>query len=218
GREIVEGEQRGRARAGYGERLLLRLASRLREEAGAGYSYANLKLMRQFYLAYPSLLTKAEIGYALSGLSARGKKGYAVRSETSQAVAPSAHSGAGPRATRGCEPGRLNPSLSWTHYRALLRVESTESRGFYAIESVNNNWSGRELERQINSLLFERLAKSRDKTGVLRLARKGQEIRQPCDVFKDPVVIEFLGLPESPRLAESSLEQALIDNLQVFLL
>ena len=76
----------------------------------------------------------------------------------------------------------------------------------------------RELERQINSLLYERLAKSRDKAGLMRLATKGHEIQKPEDVFKDPVVIEFLGLPESHRLVESNLEEALITNLQLFLL
>ena len=76
----------------------------------------------------------------------------------------------------------------------------------------------RQLERQINSLLFERLAKSRDKKGLMKLATKGQEILHPADIFKDPVVIEFLGLPESPKLVESDLETALLDNLQAFLL
>jgi predicted nuclease of restriction endonuclease-like (RecB) superfamily len=116
------------------------------------------------------------------------------------------------------QPGRLHPNLSWTHYRTLLRVDKAEARAFYEIEAIDNNWSARELERQIDSLLYERLALSKDKKGLMRLARKGQEIQQPADVFKDPVVIEFLGLPESPRLVESELEAALLDNLQAFLL
>ena len=116
------------------------------------------------------------------------------------------------------QPGQLHPNLSWTHYRTLLRVEKPDARSFYEIESINNNWSARELERQINSLLFERLALSKDKKGLMRLAKRGQEILQPADAFKDPVVIEFLGLPESPRLVESDLETALLDNLQAFLL
>jgi predicted nuclease of restriction endonuclease-like (RecB) superfamily len=115
-------------------------------------------------------------------------------------------------------PGQLNPNLSWTHYRTLLRVERPQARAFYEIEAIENNWSARELERQINSLLFDRLAKSRDKKGLMKLATRGQEINRPVDVFKDPFVIEFLGLPESPRLVESKLEQALLDNLQHFLL
>jgi len=105
---------------------------------------------------------------------------------------------------RSWRPGRLHPDLSWTHYRTLLRVDRPEARAFYEIEALENRWSYRELERQINSLLYERLALSRDKKGLMRLATKGQEIQQPIDIFKDPVVIEFLGLPESPRLVEIS--------------
>jgi predicted nuclease of restriction endonuclease-like (RecB) superfamily len=100
----------------------------------------------------------------------------------------------------------------------LLRVEKPEARAFYEIEAIDNRWSARELERQINSLLYERLALSKDKKGLMRLATKGQEIQQPIDIFKDPVVMEFVGLPESPRLVETDLEQKLIDNLQTFLL
>jgi predicted nuclease of restriction endonuclease-like (RecB) superfamily len=99
-----------------------------------------------------------------------------------------------------------------------MRVDRSDARAFYEIEAVKESWSARELERQIASLLFERLAKSRDKAGVMRLATKGHEITSPADIFKDPVVIEFLGLPESHRLAESDLEQALLDQLQSFLL
>ncbi|HXE52710.1 MAG TPA: PDDEXK nuclease domain-containing protein [Tepidisphaeraceae bacterium] len=116
------------------------------------------------------------------------------------------------------EPGVLHPNLSWTHYRTLLRVEKAEARSFYEIESIKNYWSARELERQINSLLYERLAMSRDKKGLMRLATKGHEVQSPRDVFKEPVVMEFLGLPASPKLVESELEEALIDNLQAFLL
>ena len=93
-----------------------------------------------------------------------------------------------------------------------------EARKFYEIEAIHNAWSVRELSRQIASLLFDRLVKSKDKKGLMRLATRGQEVTQPIDVLKDPVVMEFLGLPESPRLVESKLEQALIDNLQAFLL
>jgi predicted nuclease of restriction endonuclease-like (RecB) superfamily len=118
----------------------------------------------------------------------------------------------------GWAPGRLHPGLSWTHYRTLLRVDRKSARAFYEIEAARYAWSARELERQINSLLFERLAKSRDKKGLMKLASEGHTVSMPVDIFKDPVVIEFLGLPESQRLVESALEQALIDNLQTFLL
>jgi len=99
-----------------------------------------------------------------------------------------------------------------------LRERRPAARAFYEIEAINNAWSVRELSRQISSLLFDRLAKSRDKKGLMNLATHGQEISRPVDVFKDPFVIEFLGLPESPKLVESKLEQALLENLQQFLL
>ena len=87
----------------------------------------------------------------------------------------------------------LRHELSWTHYRLLLRVEKPEARAFYEAEAVNARWSTRELERQIHSLLFERLALSRDREGVLALAGKGHEIQQPTDLIKDPYVLEFTG-------------------------
>src|SRR3990167_7947686 len=122
-------------------------------------------------------------------------------------------------AVRGQSKGKLfNPNLGWIHYRALMRVDRSEARRFYEIEVEKNHWSGRELERQINSLLYDRLAKSKDKKGLLRLACKGQEINKPEDAIKEPLVLEFLGLPESHRLVESKLEESLINNLQHFLL
>jgi predicted nuclease of restriction endonuclease-like (RecB) superfamily len=197
GRAIVEEEQQGQTRADYGENLLKNLAQKLKQDFGKGYSYSNLKFIRQFYLAFPQLLTEAEIGYAVSS-----------QSELMGLSSPNPN----------WQPGQLHPNLSWTHYRTLMRVENFDARAFYEIETLKTNWSSRELERQINSLLFERLAKSTDKQGLMQLATQGQMIQTSADVFKDPFVIEFLGLPESPRLVESDLETALIENLQTFLL
>ena len=112
----------------------------------------------------------------------------------------------------------FNVNLTWTHYRLLSKIASKPVRLFYERETLANNWSSRELERQISSLLFERLAKSRDKAGLLRLAKRGQEIQRPQDAIKDPLVLEFLDLPESHRLVESKLEEALTTRLQEFLL
>ncbi|MBU1168595.1 MAG: DUF1016 family protein [Proteobacteria bacterium] len=112
----------------------------------------------------------------------------------------------------------LRSELSWTHYRILLRVEKPEARAFYEQEAINSRWSTRELERQIASLLFERLALSRDKTGVLELAKKGHEVRQPEDLIKDPYVLEFVGLRQDERFLEKELEGALIGRLKDFLL
>lgn len=121
-------------------------------------------------------------------------------------------------AVRGQSGSQLSANLGWIHYRALMRVNREEARKFYEVEAQENRWSGRELERQINSLLFERLLKSRDKKGLIRLANKGHVISTPADVIKDPVILEFLGLPESHRLVESKLEDAIISNLYEFLL
>lgn len=112
----------------------------------------------------------------------------------------------------------LRRELSWTHYRILLRVDKPEARAFYEMEAVNARWSTREMERQIASLLFDRLALSRDKEGVLDLARNGHEVHEPEDLIKDPYVLEFVGLRQDERFLEKDLEQALIDKLKDFLL
>jgi predicted nuclease of restriction endonuclease-like (RecB) superfamily len=179
GREIVEEEQRGEDRAAYGARLIEHLSGRLTGEFGRGFSVPNLKLIRQFYVAF----------------SDREPIGYSPSSESP-----------------------FRPHLSWTHYRILMRVAEPTARSFYEVECDRARWSVRDLERQIASLLFERLARSRDKEGVLALAREGHEVFGPADLVKDPYVLEFTGLPESSRWLESDLESALVERLQHFLL
>lgn len=181
GREIVEEEQRGKARAEYGKSILKNLSVRLQAKYQRGFGVDTLEDTRRFYLAYPPQ-----------------EKSDAMR--------------------RKLETPDFNPNLSWIHYRCLIGIQNTKIRSFYEIETLQNNWSGRELERQVSSLLFERLLKSKDKKGLMRLACKGQEISTPQDAIKEPVVLEFLGLPESPQLVESRLEAALIRHLQDFLL
>lgn len=215
GQQIVEAEQGGAQRAGYGQALLKNLAGRLTAEFGTGFSLTALKHMRGFYQAYPQLLAK---GHALRDLlddavpppTGAASKGHAVRDLSSADTPSPAHA--------AWRPGVLHTALAWTHYRALLKVARREARDFYEIEAAKNAWSARQLERQIASLLFERLAKSRDKQGVLALASEGLEPTQPTDLIKDPYVLEFLGLPEVPRLHEARLEEALISQLQGFLL
>lgn len=227
GREIVEEQQRGQRRAGYGARLLIDLSSRLQADFGKGFSVNNLEHFRDFYVTYPDLIGQgkshalrvklaeptviddSKISHAVRG------KSDAVRRKSSQTETTTIG-----HAVRDefWTPSRLHPNLSWTHYRTLLRVDKPQARAFYEIEALRNNWSARELERQKNSLLYERLALSKDKKGLMKLATRGHEVQRPVDVFKDPVVIEFLDLPESPRLVETDLEQALINNLQSFLL
>ena len=113
---------------------------------------------------------------------------------------------------------KFEPMLSWSHYCELLKIEAPLARSFYEQEAIHNNWSVRELKRQINSMLFERLALSKDPKAVMKMAEKGQIIEKPEDAIKDPYVLEFLNLKEETSYTESQLEQALIDNLQYFLL
>ena len=169
GREILEEEQKGKARAEYGQRLLERLSCKLISDFGRGFDVSNLWNMRKFYQTYPIL--------------------DAVRRE-----------------------------LSWTHYRLLIRIEKPDARGFYEQECIAGKWSIRELERQKSSLLFERLSLSKDKNTLLKLARKGQEIKTYEDMIKDPYVLEFTGLAPQEKLYESRLEHAVIGNLSKFLL
>jgi predicted nuclease of restriction endonuclease-like (RecB) superfamily len=205
GREIVEAQQHGKQRAAYGAELLAGLSARLTQDFGRGWSVDNLEAFRQFYLLYPRLIS--ETVFRDSGPSEKGAAISEALSRKSMLPAPAAW-----------RPGELHTSLSWSHYRALLRIGRQQARDFYEIEAAKNAWSVRELSRQTASLLFDRLAKSRDKAGLMALATRGQEVSQPIDALRDPVVMEFLGLPESHRLVESQLEGALIDNLQHFLL
>lgn len=201
GKQIVEAEQRGEKRAGYGQALLKTLSAQLAAEYGSGFSVSALQYMRGFFLGYPELLAKQ----------------HAVRVEFEALPAQRALRGESP-AEEAWRAGVLHPGLSWTHYRMLLKVERREVRDFYEIEAIRNGWSARQLERQINSFLFERLLKSRDKKGVMSLANEGQVLAHPKDAIKDPYVLEFLDLPESHRLVESRVEEALLGQLQAFLL
>ena len=108
--------------------------------------------------------------------------------------------------------------LSWSHYLILMRISNKDERHFYEIESYRNGWNKDELSRQYGSSLYERLALSRDKDEVMRLALEGQVIESPEDIFKDPYVLEFTGLPEMASYSESDLEEKIIDHLQQFLL
>lgn len=112
----------------------------------------------------------------------------------------------------------VSDKLSWSHICELIKLDDDLERSFYERQTVNENWSVRELQRQIDSALFLRLAVSRDKEGILSLAQRGIEVQKPEDVIKSTYTLEFLNLPESNQYTESDLEQRLIDNLQKFLL
>jgi len=193
GREIVEFEQKGKARAEYGEELLKRLSADLSAKFGKGFSERNLRNMRAFYLNFPIRQTVS--AESLKFQTQSGKSGI------SQTLS-----------------NQFEPMLSWSHYCELLKVEEPLARSFYEQEAIRNNWSVRELKRQINSMLFERLALSKDTKTVIKMAGRGQIIEKPEDAIKDPYILEFLNLKEETSYTESQLEQALIDKLQYFLL
>jgi predicted nuclease of restriction endonuclease-like (RecB) superfamily len=109
-------------------------------------------------------------------------------------------------------------NLSWSHYLKLMRIDDELERRFYEIESYNNNWSLRVLNRQYDSALFTRISLSKNKSEILKIAHEGQTLEKPQDAIKDPYILEFIGLPEQNQYSESELEQKLIDKLEHFLL
>jgi predicted nuclease of restriction endonuclease-like (RecB) superfamily len=199
GRMIVEHEQQGKSRAGYAKHVLKNLSAKLSVDLGKGFSVDNLENMRKFYLTYEDSynkhINKNEKSEAVSRKSNKTQKSEAV-----------------PRKL-GLSPFKL----SWTNYVLLLRIENDNERKFYEIESANENWTSRELQRQYDSALYERLILSRNKTKVKELSKKGHIISNASDVIKDPYILEFLNLPEKDIYSENDLEKAIIHRLQDFL-
>jgi predicted nuclease of restriction endonuclease-like (RecB) superfamily len=212
GREIVQEEQGGQRRAGYGDALLEDLSRRMTERYGKGYSVSSLKDFRQFHLRFadrPPQLRHEPRGGSATDIADRvtaSLAGTCRKSHTSCGeLAPSDTTG-------------FASQLSWSHYRLLMRVENQHVREFYEVEAIRERWTVVDLERQINSLLFERLLKSRDRKGEAALARKGHQPKRPVDILKDPFVLEFLELPEGHELVESRMEQGLVGHMRQFLL
>lgn len=168
GRRIVEEEQHGQHKAKYGARLLENLSMALATDFGRGFSYANLRNFRQFYLTYPD----QEICYTVCS------------------------------------------KLSWSHNRLIMRVDDPKARVYYLTEGTTQQWSVRQLERNIQTHSFQRLLSSQEGEGEANTVN-GNTLG---DFIKDPYVLEFLQLPETGQIKESRLEQAIIDELQKFLL
>jgi predicted nuclease of restriction endonuclease-like (RecB) superfamily len=175
GKRIVEEEQKGEARAQYGDSLIKLLSKALVAEFGAGFSVANLKNFRQFYLIFHG----DEKGYTLCSL------------------------------------------LSWSHYRLIMRVENTQAREYYIRECAEQNWSVRVLERNINTFYFQRLLSSQNDV-ILSQGDTGTLAAPPPhsiqDFIKDPYIFEFLNIAEAHTANEQTIETALINHLQQFLL
>ena len=173
GKRIVEEEQRGEKKAKYGEHLLENLSRELGQEFGKGFSYANLRNFRQFYLTYP----QQEICYTLCS------------------------------------------KLSWSHNRLIMRIKNKQARQYYLQEAAGGNWTVRQLERNIKSHSYQRLLTTQSQSNTKPQKTNSQNTpNNLLDFIKDPYVLEFLQLPEQGTIKESKLEQAIIDELQKFLL
>src|SRR5579883_3519463 len=208
GRRIVEEEQRGKNRAAYGEEIVKVLAKRLTADFGRGFSASNLAAMRSFYLLYQDRIPIFQSTIGKSPISRKPAQALAQPEAAEIFQSAIGKSGSAPRPFQ----------LSWTHYFFLIGIKNPDERSFYEIESGAQNWTVRELRRQFDSGLYERLALSRDKNGIRRLARNGHTVEHPRDLLKEPLVLEFLGLDEQTRYSESDLESAIITRIEHFLL
>ena len=200
GRYIFEDEQQGE-RAKYGEQVLKQLSARLMERYGADWTYDTLVRCRKFYQAY------ANASIVATPLPQLGNQGEAPDSKQ---VADCGNGVATIQLPRFI--------LSWSHYLILMRIENIEARSFYELECAQQQWSVKQLSRQVGSSLYERLALSRKKDEVMRLAQEGQTVEKPEDIIKNPLTLEFLGLKPETVYTESKLENAIISKMQQFLL
>ncbi|WEK33435.1 MAG: PDDEXK nuclease domain-containing protein [Candidatus Pseudobacter hemicellulosilyticus] len=169
GRRIVEEEQQGKERAAYGEAILKELSKALTVDFGRGFSYANLRNFRQFYLTYPD----QQICYTVCS------------------------------------------KLPWSHNRLIMRIISPDARNYYLQEAAEQNWSVRTLERNIDTFYYQRLLSSKTPT---QTPLRDKDRQHPRDFIKDPFVFEFLDIPEPDQASETQIEEALVRNLQQFLL
>lgn len=196
GQYIVEYEQGGTARAEYGKGVLTRLSARLTDKYGKGWSVDTLEKTRRFFLLYANSATLSRISVQIEKSATLSRKSEIVHNENQ------IH----------------NFLLPWSHYQVIMREDNPQARSFYEIEAYNQQWSVRQLQRQVASSLYERLALSRDKNEVMRLANEGQVIEKPSDIIKDPLVLEFVGLKPDAVYSESRLETAILSKMQQFLL
>ena len=188
---IVEEQQSGEHRAGYGKKVIQTLSDALNAEFGKRFSVDTLENARKFYLNYQGRISETVF-----------RKFVKEKSEALFRIS-----------------GEDIPfTLSWSHYLQLMRIKNLDERRFYEIEATKSTWSLRTLQRQYNSSLYERLALSRNKDKVMRLAQEGNVIEKPEDIVKQPTVLEFLGLEDSEKFSETDMESAIIDKLQKFLL
>jgi predicted nuclease of restriction endonuclease-like (RecB) superfamily len=227
GAYIVEYEQNGVDRAAYGTQLLKKLADDLKTRYPEGLSDRNLKNFRQFALIYPGLAKHNNLSVLLQLLSLSVNNSEILKTLSAE-LATSAQKLFPTLLDREKEQPifpwqdskyyqNLFSTLSWSHIVELIRIHDPTKRAFYEIESIKSNWSTRELKRQIDNMLYERVGLSQDKEALLALANQGRIVDSPKSILRDPYILEFLGLEEKVTYSESDLEQALIEHLQDFM-
>ena len=205
GKRIVEEEQNGEARAEYGKHIIEVASAALTEEFGKGFSETNIRTFRKFFLIFRNLEIQQTVS-AESNLPKQQTLSDNLSSHFQKGQTPPAQFKL-----------RLLP---WSHYERLIRIEDKRARDWYAKEAFEQGWSYRTLNRNINTLYYERLLMSKDKAPVEKeMKEKTNEFQQDkLEYIKSPVVMEFLGLPSDSSLKESKLESAIIDNLEKFLM
>jgi len=209
---IVEFENGGAERAElYGKALIDCLSKELKQCGFNGISPTNLRKFREFYLTYKQIQQAEPVKSSNNEIKDKKIQQALPVKSLSALYTPEILQSVTAKLT-SCFV------LGWTHYVSLLTVKNPEERRFYEIEAAENGWGYRELERQINSALYERLALSRDKDEVKKLSTHGQVVENPLDVIKSPYILEFTGLEERKSYSEYDLETALIDKIEHFLL
>lgn len=205
GQRIVEQEQNGASRAEYGKHVIEIASAALTEEFGKGFSYTNIANYKRFYLTFNNLQILQTVSEEFNN----------PIQQTLPAKSSAPHKE--DKAESAQSELRLLP---WSHYERLIRVEDKKAREWYAKEAFNEGWSYRTLNRNINTLYYERLLMSKKKRPVVNeMQDKTKAYQQDkLEYIKSPVVLEFLGLPEDTSLAESKLETAIINNLEKFLM
>lgn len=205
GQRIVEQEQNGASRAEYGKHVIEIASAALTEEFGKGFSYTNIANYKRFYLTFNNLQILQTVSEEFK------KQKHQTLSDASSLL---------PQKDQTQSTQSELRLLPWSHYERLIRVEDKKAREWYAKEAFEQGWSFRTLNRNINTLYYERLLMSKKKQPVVdEMQDKTKAYQQDkLEYIKSPVVLEFLGLPEDTSLAESKLETAIINNLEKFLM
>ncbi len=191
---IVEYEQNGEDRATYGSKLIENMAHNLSHIKGM--SSTALKLMRQFYLSYPQISQSVTDQFKIDNKIGQSVTDFSLKVPTD----------------------KLLRTCSFTHFIELIKIDDELKRTFYEVETIKGNWSVRELKRQVESLLFERIGLSTDKKSLIQSLEDKKEIFNPTSIIKEPYILEFTGLETKEKYNENNLEKALLNHIEDFLL